>query len=830
MYAEFRAKGLGTVHAGIKSLHASLTRLDAGFRTLGSVSTKAFIGLAAAATASVYAVMKSEKSLAMVSTMLDETSMRFLPKYKKGLRELSTSLGESGTTLAKGLYDILSASIDPAKAMDVLTVSAKAAAGGMTTTAVSADAITTILNSYKMSAEDAATVSDKLFATVKRGKLTYAELAGSIGKAAATSAIAGLSLDELLASIATITRAGINSDQAMTAVVGTIRSFLKPTSEAKKLAAELGFSMDTATLKAEGLSGVFKKLNGLTAEQLAELFPNIRGLKGVAAAMQDMTGFGYDLGLMANSAGMAQEAFGKMTKTASFQLGQMKEEIVGLAKDIGQQLLPVFRDLLKSLSGFIKSINPESAAKVIKWGLALAGVGIIVSKLALGIKALTSALLFLIANPIAAAIAAIAAALAAIIVLAETSMGPRPGQGGKSPEDILNEQRDRASKGQAIIAELNAINSKEVLTNTERLRAIELTAKLAQTYGSLGTAIDTSTGKVVGLVRATSLAEKKIAQQNSAALDQAIDVQQKEADRWNRYYEKSALGSTWVKRAFLTMISFGDLPFSEEGYKKRALEESDKLAALKKQRESTGPQAWVAQAWAEEQSRQKIAKLEDEIRYIRLHQRMSGSSMATAQGQIYSRQQQINQLRATLPAVPGPGLLPPATLPGQPVRTAQELESYQKQITANMSASQQAAQRMASLKYGANAGETLGLIIEANKVQKESRAQIDQINKDMAAGKFTEAEGEAMVNSIRDAAFAQLAPIRFRLSELLGEKGKEVKFDKGTWKGLADVWKDMQAAVLKRDPQTEELKKQTEYLKTLPKILEKIGITGAIAQ
>jgi len=36
-------------------------------------------------------------------------------------------------------------------------------------------------------------ISDKLFATVKRGKLTFAELAGSIGKVSATAAIAGLS-------------------------------------------------------------------------------------------------------------------------------------------------------------------------------------------------------------------------------------------------------------------------------------------------------------------------------------------------------------------------------------------------------------------------------------------------------------------------------------------------------------------------------------------------------------------------------------------------------------------------------------------------------------
>ena len=97
----------------------------------------------------------------------------------------------------------------------------------MTDTAAAADAITTILNSYQLSASQATAVSDKLFATVKRGKLTFSELAGSIGKVSAVAAIAGLSLDELLATIATITRQGIRSDQAMTAIVGVIRTFIE---------------------------------------------------------------------------------------------------------------------------------------------------------------------------------------------------------------------------------------------------------------------------------------------------------------------------------------------------------------------------------------------------------------------------------------------------------------------------------------------------------------------------------------------------------------------------------------------------------------------------
>ena len=357
LYAEFRQKGLGRLSASMGVLRGSLAKVSVVMASAAKAVKIGSLAIAASIGIGIWQAIKFEKQMAMVSTMLDEVGMQRMPEFSKGIRKLSVEFGESTETLAKGMYDILSASVDPAKAMDVLAVSSKAAIGGFTSTAVAADAITTILNSYHMAAEQASTVSDKMFVTVKRGKLTYEELASSIGKAAATSAIAGVSLDELLATIATITRAGIRADNAMTSVVGVLRSFLKPTDEGAKLAKSLGFELNTATLKAEGLSGVFKKLTGLTAEQLAELFPNIRGLKGVAAAMQDATGYAKDLTMMVNGAGMGEEAFGKASDTTAQQLNRLKQGFLDTVRTVGDALLPVIRRLAEGMSGLSSRFN-----------------------------------------------------------------------------------------------------------------------------------------------------------------------------------------------------------------------------------------------------------------------------------------------------------------------------------------------------------------------------------------------------------------------------------------------------------------------------------------
>lgn len=305
--------------------------------------TKAAVAIAAAGYAIVKLSKKFadfEKQMAMVSTMLDQQSMRIMPEYARQLKNLAIEFGEGTETLSKGLYDILSASIAPAKAMDVLAVSVEAAKAGITDTAIAADAITTILNSYGLSADMAGVVSDKLFAIVKRGKLTFMELAPNIGKVASLANTAGLSFDELGAAIATMTRAGLQADLATTSLRSIITQFLKPTDEAKKAAAAFGLELSSTTLRAMGLTGVLLKLREASAEQLAAILPNVRGLAGFAAALKQVDKQIGDLDLMLHSAGLTQEAYEKMTDNLTHSYDRLIQVVKIAAVEFGEGLAP----------------------------------------------------------------------------------------------------------------------------------------------------------------------------------------------------------------------------------------------------------------------------------------------------------------------------------------------------------------------------------------------------------------------------------------------------------------------------------------------------------
>jgi len=143
---------------------------DKTFKAIGAAAKIGMLAVSAAFIKGTIDAAKFEKALANVSTMLDKTTMPLMDDFKKSILALSESYGESTDALAKGLYDILSASIPAAKALDVLEVSAIAAKAGLTDTGVAADAITTLINSFGDATKDANYYSDIMFSTVKFGK------------------------------------------------------------------------------------------------------------------------------------------------------------------------------------------------------------------------------------------------------------------------------------------------------------------------------------------------------------------------------------------------------------------------------------------------------------------------------------------------------------------------------------------------------------------------------------------------------------------------------------------------------------------------------------
>ena len=323
----------------IKAMAGEITAFDV-FGGIGISAGIAFTQAAKEAYNFEKQFQQSMKEVATLSSGIKGSLTDFMNSVIDMTREVPVGAVES----AKALYQIVSAGHDGADAMNILKVSAKAAIGGVTETATSADAITTILNAYKKGASEAESVSDMLFTTAKLGKTTMGELGKSIAQAAPIASSFGIDIEDVLAAVVSITKQGVPTAEAMTKIRAAIMG----------TANHLGDAAFSGRSFQEALQLIYNEANGSTTK-MKELLGTDEALQ--AALMitgQNAVGAASDLEQMKNATGAAEAAFIEMSSSAE---NQMKL----LGNNITAALRPLGKEILKEISSAAQSMNEAFA-------------------------------------------------------------------------------------------------------------------------------------------------------------------------------------------------------------------------------------------------------------------------------------------------------------------------------------------------------------------------------------------------------------------------------------------------------------------------------------
>ena len=139
-----------------------------------------------------------------VNTIIDETKIS-TQNLTKDLLKLDPALGNT-TDLTNGLYQSFSSGAETAEeAMQTTVDSAKFAKAALTDTYTAVDVLTTAVNAYGKESMTTTQASDIFFTTIKKGKLTGEQLAGSIGQSIPLFASAKINLNELASGMAAMT-------------------------------------------------------------------------------------------------------------------------------------------------------------------------------------------------------------------------------------------------------------------------------------------------------------------------------------------------------------------------------------------------------------------------------------------------------------------------------------------------------------------------------------------------------------------------------------------------------------------------------------------------
>ena len=263
------------------------------------------------------------------------------------LADMAANGRDNAILLANAFYQIVSAGYDGEEGLMLLEISSKAATAGITDTKTAADGLTTVLNAWGVSADNAGKVADVMFKTVERGKTTFGELASTIAQVAPLAASNNIAFEEIFASIQSITKQGTPTAQAMTQIRSSIINLNKVLGD--------GWS-DTMTYQ-EGLNRVAEMAGG-SQNKLKQLIPDVEGVNAVLALTgEKAAGAAEDLSETAKAAGAMNKAYGTMMEEADNKWSVVHNKWIRELRALGAALkegsgdIATFLDALLSRPG-----------------------------------------------------------------------------------------------------------------------------------------------------------------------------------------------------------------------------------------------------------------------------------------------------------------------------------------------------------------------------------------------------------------------------------------------------------------------------------------------
>ena len=296
-----------------------------------------------------------------ISTLIDATT-EDVGRFREDIKAYAQTSTASIEDINKALYSAISAGTDYSLAVGAIGQAEKLADAGVAGLNDTMLALVSTMNAYGATAEEAEKYSDVLFKTVKEGQTTLPELSASLSQVTSIAAAAGVPIETLAATIATLTAKGMPTEQAMTAIKNVITSIISPSAEAAKAAGSLGIEFSAAALQSKGLEGVLQEVYTVTGgniEQISALFGNVRGLSGVLAAFGQDGGdlFLSKLDSMQNAAGATAEAWEKMSgsfeKTNQTLLNNVKLTFI----ELGDNVLNEYGDMARGVTEIFKAIQ-----------------------------------------------------------------------------------------------------------------------------------------------------------------------------------------------------------------------------------------------------------------------------------------------------------------------------------------------------------------------------------------------------------------------------------------------------------------------------------------
>jgi hypothetical protein len=349
---DFKNFGSG-VSGALSSVTGALTNLPL---MIAGAATAATSGLALFVSRGVKSAEEFEAGMKNVNTVLGVTESE-LNVLGDGLLKVKQNLGVVETKeLTDGLYQAASAGIAAADSIEFMDTATRAAKAGLSTISVSVDGLTTVLNAFHLETDQANEVADIMFETVRLGKTTFDELASNLAQVAPLAASTGVEFDQVAAAVASLTKQGVPTAQAIT----QIRAALLSANEI------LGDGWAQSMSLQDAFGEIAKQADG-SQVKLREMIGRVEGMNAVLGLTGDNAKTAaQDLLAISNASGAMGTAFATQSDSLQFKSDKLKASIEVLSTSIGTALIPTLADAAEWAGNFFQELNETALETTIR--------------------------------------------------------------------------------------------------------------------------------------------------------------------------------------------------------------------------------------------------------------------------------------------------------------------------------------------------------------------------------------------------------------------------------------------------------------------------------
>ena len=219
---------------------------DAFKRSMGRLAASASVAFAAVAGKAIQMAGGYDLAMRSVQAKTGATG-ELMDRLSEQSREMGRTTVHSATEAARGQAFLAQAGFDANQVLEALPATLALATSGELDLASAADIASNVLSGFRLETDQTARVTDVLAKAADSSNTNVAQLGAALAKAAPSAAAAGWSLEETAAAIGKLSDAGIQGEEAGTALKTMMAKLAIEGGPAEKLMAKMGITVKDTT-------------------------------------------------------------------------------------------------------------------------------------------------------------------------------------------------------------------------------------------------------------------------------------------------------------------------------------------------------------------------------------------------------------------------------------------------------------------------------------------------------------------------------------------------------------------------------------------------------